>query len=78
MNGTVRRYRGWWCPWCSTWVDKKDIDVIGGSNLHSECGYTVERRTSDRPVVPSPPSPEVKAAQARHAQMVSDFIREAI
>lgn len=72
----VKYTYGWWCPWCSTWVDfKSDTHEQDGQRLHNGCGNVVDRRKQDVPTKPSPPSPEVLAAHRRHRQMVEDFMR---
>lgn len=72
----AKRYSGWWCPWCAVWVDEKNLYQETGDEEHpnhSECGNAVDRRTSDRPVVPTPPSKDVLVQQARYKKMVKDF-----
>jgi hypothetical protein len=68
---------GWWCPWCSTWVDVKDTYVQDGQRWHTYCDNVVDKRQQLVPMKPSPPTPEVQADHARHAKMLRDFMRVA-
>ena len=67
---------GWWCPWCSTWVDVKDTYVQDGQRFHSHCDNVVDKRQQLVPMKPSPPTLEVQASHARHAKMLGDFMRD--
>ena len=70
-----KRYYGYWCSWCSTWVDKKDIQEDDGVRRHKDCGEVVDRRLSDEPIVCSSPTPEVKASHQAHQEMMNEFIK---
>ena len=70
-----KRYYGYWCAWCSTWVDRKDIQDDDGHRTHKDCGYVVDRRLSNKPIVCSPPTPEVRDSHQAHQQMMNEFIR---
>ena len=74
----MKRYFGFWCPWCSTWVDKKDIEVRDGMRFHVDCDNVVDRRSSTVPIQPAPPTKEVLRSHKEHQRMVEDFVREAM
>jgi len=72
----MKKYYGLWRAWCSTWVDENDTHSDCG-RIHNACGYAVDRRSSNHPIVPEPPSAEVRAAHKAHAKMMSDFMQVA-
>lgn len=72
---TMKKYKGWWCPWCSTWVDgKKDVAHCDDQLIHTVCGNVVEIGKSDVPIIPTPPTKEVLKAQAEYQKMLSDWM----
>jgi hypothetical protein len=73
----MNKYYGWWCPWCSTWVDKKDTEVRDGQRFHKDCDNVVDRRQSNKPVVPTPPDADVVAEQEAYHKSLADFARDA-
>lgn len=73
----MKKYHGLWCAWCSTWVDEKDTKSDGVVHIHNYCGYAVDKRSSNHPIIPEPPSAEVRAAHKAHAKMMADFVKAA-
>lgn len=74
----MKRYRGWWCAWCSTWVAEKDIHDADGQRLHLDCGNVVEKRSSEVPIQTVSPTKEVRKQQVAHRKMARDFVKAAM
>jgi len=74
----MKRYFGNWCAWCAMWVDNKDTEARDGQKFHLDCGNVVDRRSSLKPIVIEPPSPEVLEAHEAHRKMVAEFAQEAM
>ena len=73
----MSKFYGWWCPWCSTWVADKDIEVRDGQRFHKDCDNVVDRRQSSVPIQTAPPTKEVLKQQKENRKSVEAFIREA-
>lgn len=74
---TVKTF-GWWCAWCSTWVDVKDTTMEDGQRFH-DCGNVVEKRVSHNafPMKPVPVSADWKKKQVANRKSLNDFMKAA-